>query len=44
MIVRRTALVERSSEQMFDLIEAAEHYPRFLPWCTNSTFMGRRWK
>ena len=41
MIVRRTALVERSSEQMFDLIEAAEHYPRFLPWCTSATIVSR---
>ena len=41
MIVRRTALVERSSEQMFDLIEAAEHYPRFLPWFTSATIVSR---
>ena len=41
MLVRRTALVERSVEQLFDLIEAAEHYPRFLPWCAGATILAR---
>lgn len=41
MIVRRSALVERSAEQLFDLIEAAEHYPRFLPWCSGATIVCR---
>jgi len=26
---------------MFDLIEAAEDYPRFLPWCTGATILAR---
>jgi ribosome-associated toxin RatA of RatAB toxin-antitoxin module len=26
---------------MFDLIEGAEHYPKFLPWCTNATILAR---
>ena len=25
-----------SAERMFDLIEAAEHYPEFLPWCARA--------
>lgn len=41
MRVRRSALVERSTEQLFDLIEAAEHYPRFLPWCAGATILAR---
>lgn len=41
MIVRRTALVERPAGQLFDLIEAAEHYPRFLPWCAGATIVSR---
>jgi ribosome-associated toxin RatA of RatAB toxin-antitoxin module len=41
MLVRRSALVERSAEQLFDLIEAAEHYPRFLPWCAGATILAR---
>jgi len=41
VIVRRSALVDRSAEQLFDLIEAAEHYPQFLPWCTGATIVSR---
>lgn len=41
MMVRRSALVERSAEQLFDLIEAAEHYPQFLPWCAGATIVAR---
>lgn len=41
MHVRRSALVERSAEQLFDLMEAAEHYPRFLPWCAGATILAR---
>ena len=26
---------------MFDLIEAAEHYPQFLPWCSAATILER---
>ncbi|MBL8344052.1 MAG: type II toxin-antitoxin system RatA family toxin [Rubrivivax sp.] len=41
MIVRRSALVDRSAEQLFDLIEAAEHYPKFLPWCSGAHIVER---
>ncbi len=41
MIVRRSALVDRSAEQLFDLIEAAEHYPKFLPWCSGANIIAR---
>lgn len=41
MIVRRSALVDRSAERLFDLIEAAEHYPSFLPWCTGASIVSR---
>jgi len=41
MIVRRTALVDRSAGQLFDLIEAAEHYPKFLPWCSGADIVAR---
>ena len=26
---------------MFDLIEAAEYYPKFLPWCANAVILTR---
>lgn len=41
MIVRRSALVDRSAGQLFDLIEAAEHYPEFLPWCRGAEIVLR---
>lgn len=41
MHVRRSALVARPAAQMFDLIEAAEHYPRFLPWCAGARILVR---
>jgi ribosome-associated toxin RatA of RatAB toxin-antitoxin module len=41
MIVRRSALVDRPAAQLFDVIEAAEHYPSFLPWCAAATIVFR---
>jgi ribosome-associated toxin RatA of RatAB toxin-antitoxin module len=41
MEVRRSALVAYSAEDMFDLIEGAEHYPAFLPWCAGATILAR---
>ena len=41
MDVRKTVLVGHSAERMFDLIEAAEHYPDFLPWCAAATIVER---
>jgi ribosome-associated toxin RatA of RatAB toxin-antitoxin module/CRP-like cAMP-binding protein len=39
--VRRTVLVSHSAEAMFDLIEAAEHYPAFLPGCSAAEILER---
>jgi ribosome-associated toxin RatA of RatAB toxin-antitoxin module len=39
--VRKTALVAYPVEGMFDLIEAAENYPAFLPWCAGATILAR---
>lgn len=41
MIVRRSALVDQPAEHLFDLIEAAERYPDFLPWCAGATIISR---
>jgi ribosome-associated toxin RatA of RatAB toxin-antitoxin module len=41
VIVHRSALVDRPATLMFDLIEAAEHYPQFLPWCAAATIVHR---
>src|SRR5689334_17608973 len=34
--IRRSALIGLPAERTFDLIEAAEHYPEFLPWCSSA--------
>ncbi len=34
-------LVPYAAEAMFDLIEQAETYPQFLPWCTGATILER---
>ena len=41
MIVRKSALVAYSAEHRFDLIEAAEDYPAFLPWCAGASILYR---
>jgi ribosome-associated toxin RatA of RatAB toxin-antitoxin module len=41
MDVRKTVLVAHSAAQMFDLIERAERYPEFLPWCAAATIVER---
>jgi ribosome-associated toxin RatA of RatAB toxin-antitoxin module len=39
--IRRSALIGHSAPDTFDLIEAAEHYPEFLPWCANAIILER---
>jgi len=41
MEVRRSALVEYPADRMFDLIERAEDYPSFMPWCKAVTILAR---
>ncbi len=41
MDVRKRLLVPYSAERMFDLIEAAEHYPEFMPWCASTAIVER---
>lgn len=35
--VSRSALVHYRAEQMFELVDAVEQYPEFLPWCSSTT-------
>jgi ribosome-associated toxin RatA of RatAB toxin-antitoxin module len=39
--VRKSALVPYSAEQMFDLVNAVEDYPNFLPWCSGVRILAR---
>lgn len=32
-LVEKTVLVAYSAEQMFNLVDKVEDYPKFLPWC-----------
>ena len=41
MIVQRSALLAQPAAHLFDVIEAAEHYPRFLPWCVGAVIVSR---
>src|SRR5215216_7837348 len=41
MEIRKLALVGHTAERMFDLIEAAEDYPDFLPWCAGANIVAR---
>ena len=41
MDIRRVLLVQHPAERMYDLIEGAEHYPEFLPWCAKATVLER---
>jgi|SRR5437867_8611111 len=31
--VEKTVLVSHSAERMYELVDAVERYPEFLPWC-----------
>jgi ribosome-associated toxin RatA of RatAB toxin-antitoxin module len=39
--VVRSALIAYPAPDTFDLIEQAEHYPEFLPWCAGATILAR---
>lgn len=41
MEISLSALVPYPVDSMFDLIERAESYPQFLPWCTSATILER---
>src|SRR5688572_16285446 len=41
MNVRRLLFVQHPAERMYDLIEGAEYYPDFLPWCSSVTVHER---
>ena len=41
MQLHRTVLVDQPATLLFDVIEAAEHYPRFLPWCAGAQIVAR---
>lgn len=42
MEVTRSALLAQPPERLFALVEHAEDYPSFLPWCTEAIILERR--
>lgn len=40
-IIERNALVPYTDAQMFELVNAIQDYPRFLPWCSASHILSR---
>jgi ribosome-associated toxin RatA of RatAB toxin-antitoxin module len=41
METTRSCLIGRGAALAFDVIEAAEHYPAFLPWCSDVAILSR---
>ena len=39
--ITKTVLVEHTQEKMFELVDAVERYPEFLPWCGGSSVSHR---
>ena len=40
-VVRKSALVVHSANEMFELVCNFESYPEFLPWCSSSRLISR---
>ena len=40
-VISRSALVHYSAAEMFQLVDAIEDYPKFLPWCKQSHILSR---
>lgn len=40
-IVEKNVLVLHSVEQMFQLVDTVEDYPKFLPWCSQTEILRR---
>lgn len=40
-LVEKSVLIEHSAEEMFQLVDAVEQYPEFLPWCSRAELKQR---
>ena len=40
-LVRKSALLPYSAQQLYDLVEDFESYPQFLPWCKSARTISR---
>ena len=39
--IRKQVVVPQTARQMYDLVDRAEDYPNFLPWCSNTIIQHR---
>jgi ribosome-associated toxin RatA of RatAB toxin-antitoxin module len=40
--VSKSALVEYKPREMFNIVNDVDHYPDFLPWCSEAQVLSRR--
>ncbi len=40
-VIKKSTLVSYTPVQMFELVDRIEDYPRFLPWCRETTVYSR---
>lgn len=40
-VLKRSALVPHTPKQMFELVNGIDDYPRFLPWCHQSSIISK---
>lgn len=40
-VIEKSVLIARTPQQMFDLVDRVEDYPKFLPWCGGSELIER---
>ncbi|CAM4434920.1 MAG: Ribosome association toxin RatA [Legionellaceae bacterium] len=39
--IHRTAIVSHTPRQMYELVNAIEEYPQYLPWCKTSQILSK---
>lgn len=40
-VIEKSVLIARTAQQMFDLVDRVEDYPKFLPWCGGTELIER---
>ena len=40
-VIEKSVLIARTAQQMFDLVDRVEDYPKFLPWCGGTELLER---
>ncbi len=40
-VIEKSVLIARTPQQMFDLVDRVEDYPKFLPWCGGTELIER---